>query len=904
MSLNIGELVGYIKLDHTGVGKGITAAQRDMRTGMDRIQRDAGQQGEKAGKAAGDGLTGGFKGSIANIAKIAVGAFAVERVVAGLRYAKDAASDLNKTTSMSSVIFGRNAAAMKDFAQTGPRALGLSTEATLRYSASLGDMLLQLGFAEDATMDLSKATLQQAADLGSFKNLDTADVLERINASLRGEYDSLQLLIPNINAARVQTEALAATGKAAAGDLTAQEKATATLAIIQKDGARASGDFARTQEGAANATKIANAEAQDLAAKFGQQLLPAYIAMVTFGKDEVLPFLSDAIDFLGATADAADPLTDAIGGLVGTFRNLPEPLQAATLGLIAFVALRGRVEAMGASLGTKITGGAKSATSSLDGLRLGLMYASESSTTAAGRFGAVTKSLGASAATGLRGAASGVLGLLGGPWGLAFAGAIAVVGTYIKRQQEAKARVQALTDTLDNQTGALTKNTQELVRNKLETEGVLKTAQKLGLNLQDVYDAALGNADALARVRKEIEQLIPAGEEYAGTVNRGATANAALKGDIAAVLGAIGGQSSELDAAREAQERKTAITIDGGKAEGDYAAEVDETTGKVKTQAEVLRDAADAMREQIDAKLAAFDAEIGYQQSLADTAAAIAENGKTATKNRKELDLTTEAGRSNASALKDQAERTLSLAESNLEGGDSLKSLRGDMDAARTAFVENAVKMGLSKDAANAMADEFGLTKESVDSLAQGVEDLPASKTIRIEAETAAAAARLAALKTALAGLKNKTVVVTTYGRFINNSVPGAGRSIVGGQTIDSADGNILRFANGAEDHRAFIAGGGTPMRIFNEPETGGEGYIPLSPAKRPRSTAILGQIADEFGYHLAPKGRQAVTAGASTRTATTHHHWNIANLAVPNYDGFREATAEEQRVKNISGGV
>ncbi|OXS35378.1 hypothetical protein [Streptomyces sp. XY006] len=58
-----------------------------------------------------------------------------------------------------------------------------------------------------------------------------------------------------------------------------------------------------------------------------------------------------------------------------------------------------------------------------------------------------------------------------------------------------------------------------------------------------------------------------------------------------------------------------------------------------------------------------------------------------------------------------------------------------------------------------------------------------------------------------------------------------------------SANGNIFRsFADGGvEDHSAQIAPAGA-WRVWAEPETGGEAYIPLSPTKRPRSR----QIAEE----------------------------------------------------------
>lgn len=91
------------------------------------------------------------------------------------------------------------------------------------------------------------------------------------------------------------------------------------------------------------------------------------------------------------------------------------------------------------------------------------------------------------------------------------------------------------------------------------------------------------------------------------------------------------------------------------------------------------------------------------------------------------------------------------------------------------------------------------------------------------------------------------------------------------------ADGGFF-FLNGTEDHRAMIAGAGnsrTPVRIWAEPETGGEAYIPLAPSKRARSTAILATVADKFGMTVVGKGtgmpvdpRYAGNIGARNATA------------------------------------
>jgi tape measure domain-containing protein len=71
---------------------------------------------------------------------------------------------------------------------------------------------------------------------------------------------------------------------------------------------------------------------------------------------------------------------------------------------------------------------------------------------------------------------------------------------------------------------------------------------------------------------------------------------------------------------------------------------------------------------------------------------------------------------------------------------------------------------------------------------------------------------------------------------------------------IPFADGGIIKqFADGGvENHTAQIAPAGA-MRLWAEPETGGEAYIPLASSKRSRSTAILNQVASEFGYGLTP---------------------------------------------------
>lgn len=80
-----------------------------------------------------------------------------------------------------------------------------------------------------------------------------------------------------------------------------------------------------------------------------------------------------------------------------------------------------------------------------------------------------------------------------------------------------------------------------------------------------------------------------------------------------------------------------------------------------------------------------------------------------------------------------------------------------------------------------------------------------------------------------------------------------------------NANGNIYAFAAGGikeqHDPRVYTPQDGT--RKFNEPETGGEAYIPLSTTKRARSTDILKTVADGFGLKLVSKSGRGEDGGA-----------------------------------------
>ena len=142
----------------------------------------------------------------------------------------------------------------------------------------------------------------------------------------------------------------------------------------------------------------------------------------------------------------------------------------------------------------------------------------------------------------------------------------------------------------------------------------------------------------------------------------------------------------------------------------------------------------------------------------------------------------------------------------------------------------------------------------------QAARDALKNKTITIEARDRASAA-VRDIQAAIAGLRNRTVTITTVrqtiARYSTDTRPTTGQGGVSkygaGAVVDYyADGGIQRggirhFATGAEQHVAQFAQAGT-WRVWAEPETGGEAYIPLADSKRPRSRRIAEETVRRLG--------------------------------------------------------
>jgi hypothetical protein len=118
--------------------------------------------------------------------------------------------------------------------------------------------------------------------------------------------------------------------------------------------------------------------------------------------------------------------------------------------------------------------------------------------------------------------------------------------------------------------------------------------------------------------------------------------------------------------------------------------------------------------------------------------------------------------------------------------------------------------------------------------------------------------------------------------------------------------GMFKAFANGGvERHVAQIARPGIVPRVWAESETQGEAYIPYAQSKRPRSLAILTQVAKDFGYNLskatefANGGMAGHTGPSTTNTASV----TIGTLVTTDADAaVRKIRTSQQDALAVAG--
>ena len=190
--------------------------------------------------------------------------------------------------------------------------------------------------------------------------------------------------------------------------------------------------------------------------------------------------------------------------------------------------------------------------------------------------------------------------------------------------------------------------------------------------------------------------------------------------------------------------------------------------------------------------------------------------------------------------------------------------------------------------------------------LSEDLDGKTSETTVRVIDEATGKIGQITEMLAALPKVKPVTIKVTEEKETKEEKPKGGGEERApsapageGRRRITSADGNVIKFfarggmlkryfASGTENHVAQIAPAGA-MRVWAEPETGGEAYIPLAPAKRERSMSILQQVAGDFGMKVVP---QAI--GSILRFAPDQRIMNFAQGGVTKVTSYATGGAND----------
>lgn len=286
---------------------------------------------------------------------------------------------------------------------------------------------------------------------------------------------------------------------------------------------------------------------------------------------------------------------------------------------------------------------------------------------------------------------------------------------------------------------------------------------------------------------------------------------------------------------------------------GDAGTVANDNVTRLKNQSSLLGDSltdaavkAGSLKKALDelngAAVDSEKAEINYRASIDKATDSLKENGQT-------VDTHSEQGRKNRQVLLEmQAAIEAKMAATYNE----TLATKGQAAADQAATAAGVA----GRDQLIKTAIQLGMTKLQADMFAQSVLKIPGVKKTEINIEDIEAKSRIDWLKASIAGLTGKTVTIKVKADL----PPG----ISMGMLQHQANGGVVKYyaSGGLESHVAQMAPAGS-WRVWAEPETGGESYIPHAPAKRKRSVEVLRQTNEILGSPLQERGAGAVAVAS-----------------------------------------
>ena len=248
--------------------------------------------------------------ALTKLAKLAVAAFAVDKIIDFSKQAIQLGSDVAEVQNVVDVAFGDMSSAVDEFAQNAITNFGMSELAAKRTASTYMAMASNMGLSQAEAAEMSLTLTGLTGDVASFYNIsqELADI--KLKSVFTGETETLKDLGIVMTQANLEAFALSQGITKSISAMSQAELVTLRYNFVLDQLSLASGDFIRTQDSWANQTRILSMQWEEFMSIIGQSLIQV-----------LLPVVQALNRIVSSLIDTANAINNIIASLFGGASN-------------------------------------------------------------------------------------------------------------------------------------------------------------------------------------------------------------------------------------------------------------------------------------------------------------------------------------------------------------------------------------------------------------------------------------------------------------------------------------------------------------------------------------------------------------------------------------------------------
>ncbi|KJL35470.1 phage tail tape measure protein [Microbacterium azadirachtae] len=449
------------------------------------------------------------------------------------------------------------------------------------------------------------------------------------------------------------------------------------------------------------------------------------------------------------------------------------------------------------------------------------------------------------------------VGMSAGAAGLALGALFLVVGELAAKQQRARELAQSYADTIAEGATKVGDATRKITVDELKKGGdwlsfnwqsAYDAADKLGVSLDTVTDAAMGNQDAMGKLKPYYDALSGDTAKFYDIASKTGMSAAETRLALEAMTNGIGSQNEAIKRGVELKGQEKAANADvtdatksAGESYLDEAKKVDELNSQLTQLIGKINEANGVNQDAISANARYQDALAGISREVQQQRDEYERTNETLDGFSLSLDQNTASGSANAAMLADVAGAAQTAASKQYEvdvaaqGGEvAARNYAATLADQRQKFVDSATAAGFNADEVQKLADK--------------VFSLPPSKSVDVLANTGPAQSSIDQFITLNDGKRVRVFVDAEGGQSFK-----VGSTTVSAQANGGVfNGGVKAFANSGFEPGIYPY---TPGGIHKFAEQWSEAYISGDPARRARSEQVWVESGRQFGFSDPSRG-------------------------------------------------